>query len=1409
MDISSPENDVISLLYSGKNYQITNDTNIIDGRVRYSVTFDGQELSEYAVGFNLKTTNDNEDIVILRSSEVVPVTNILGGQIRYDVNFIYDEASLEPGCTNPTAVNYNNAATIDDGSCTFSISGCTDPEACSCDNLSCLQFCEFCGTVDEYRCVAERGFYNQNPNAFGGECTYPQNPITIGFTTNSIDVENFNWTPEYRLYDDEEFMYTYIGEVGAGGFNNSIEINFGEHEVDSYSFDVEGVHFRECRLTGNQVSDCQLNIVRNSTNTTISVFCDTTTSLHNNISCSVDDIIKIHSCIKNSLFLNGGDEITNTFSSTSSNESLACFDLNPTDDLEERLIKLNKLNGKLYTHISDLHRGENKFSIPFLTPFCCKNEWEVQEPQYQFFEEPGCDGNIIIDTPAVAESCTGDYSYSCGAPNSGDVNASGTVNIQDVLVMISYILENDSEDSFLNQYDSPDGIRLYAGDTPLCNFAEPTLIPNPEPDGPPGFEYTGIADMNADGEINIIDVILLVDKILESSTSSPLSLNTGNCRTMLDSGQCLESIGCTYNSFQPGYSVLLDCQEIYDGLEGEQYGYQEGDCPEPECTPTLGVEDDSNPYVPGTDRIVQHSSELLKCGDSVPQIGIINPEDFWDFDISTLLSFYNNMPYGEFLEYTAQCTDLGGYSTPDGYNSWRGETGPFRDLLYQMEYLGADIGEDMYDATIGAGLDHARYGALQLLTAPQDTQLFIQVNTGQIQAVNNPHKFPFPHAYSPFIFNLCKGDGYNGNIGDETSDNPPLVNDEFCQRVEPSDSYSQEDPYGWVAKSCCNNGEVRQSFKIPYYGIIPFFNTEDYYYKYSEQIRIGESNILSMGYVPPCKEFLYDKITTALAYDETISDNIDELGYSYSIRVIEYETELISHVIITGDTLPTIWLGTLTDLNLGEGYEIVRFTQFGSPTECDDGGCIENDGYTMLLYPRFQMQYDSCGICSEGSALHISNSEKDDDNVCCLYPNKIIKYYQEDNQFNTGVGKTYLNFLDLCDSNDDVIERNISGDIITFHSEFNSDNCPGTLDCLGVCHEELTLEEASLLTTYAQIDAYGGCCLQGNIDLCGVCNGDSSSCETSGWIPAQGFFELDITDMSQSVPISGETNYNTGTLNIQINSDTEISEIKFTITGLNVIDGYFMTGYENPYFDLFLTPVDNGTDIVISSILSEDLFPTLDAGTFFIQLQFNSITLSADEFIINESQAYIDWTSIQGMKLNQFIQSNNTDNLYTPPLSYYGCPQSSSTNYSEVCENLTSEYCIEYASNGESYCIYSFIDCNGDVNGDAFLNICGVCVGGNTGKTDDNEFPIPYNGFYGQDCNGDCFGTAHINSCDFCVMGNTGLPYNHNQDCFGICGGNATLDDCNVCNTPENQNQNNGGCGCFVPAPIEHHHYNQ
>jgi hypothetical protein len=54
------------------------------------------------------------------------------------------------GCTDPTASNYNSAATVSDGSCTYVgsafIGGCTDPNASN---------------------------YNPNANADDGSCTYP------------------------------------------------------------------------------------------------------------------------------------------------------------------------------------------------------------------------------------------------------------------------------------------------------------------------------------------------------------------------------------------------------------------------------------------------------------------------------------------------------------------------------------------------------------------------------------------------------------------------------------------------------------------------------------------------------------------------------------------------------------------------------------------------------------------------------------------------------------------------------------------------------------------------------------------------------------------------------------------------------------------------------------------------------------------------------------------------------------------------------------------------------------------------------------------------------------------------------------------------------------------------------------
>ncbi|QTA88528.1 C39 family peptidase [Desulfonema magnum] len=91
--------------------------------------------------------------------------------------------------------------------------------------------------------------------------------------------------------------------------------------------------------------------------------------------------------------------------------------------------------------------------------------------------------------------------------------------------------------------------------------------------------------------------------------------------------------------------------------------------------------------------------------------------------------------------------------------------------------------------------------------------------------------------------------------------------------------------------------------------------------------------------------------------------------------------------------------------------------------------------------------------------------------------------------------------------------------------------------------------------------------------------------------------------------------------------------------------------------------------------------------------------------------------------------------------------------------------CVE-GNTGKTACEQ---DCNGDHHGTAFIDNCGECVGGNTGKTACE-----------QDCNGDWGGTAFIDECEECVGGDTGKTACE-QDCNGNWGGTAFFDNCDEC----------------------------
>ncbi len=81
------------------------------------------------------------------------------------------------------------------------------------------------------------------------------------------------------------------------------------------------------------------------------------------------------------------------------------------------------------------------------------------------------------------------------------------------------------------------------------------------------------------------------------------------------------------------------------------------------------------------------------------------------------------------------------------------------------------------------------------------------------------------------------------------------------------------------------------------------------------------------------------------------------------------------------------------------------------------------------------------------------------------------------------------------------------------------------------------------------------------------------------------------------------------------------------------------------------------------------------------------------------------------------------------------------------------------------------IDCNGDCNGAASLDYCGVCSGGNTAHESNSDM----------DCNGDCFGSAAVDDCGVCSGGNSNHEAGSDIDCNGDCFGTAFFDDCNVC----------------------------
>ena len=161
-DFTGPPNGVVTFTHNG---------NLL------TITLNGAGSAQYTI----------EDINQTNQLELVSVTNGLctnsvTGSVSIDVLF---DAScgFQEGCIDPLACNYEAAAVINNGTCTYP--GCTDPLAgnydavAGCDDGSCV-FAQGC--TDALACN-----YDANAVVNDGSCTYPgcTNPSALNFNAQA------------------------------------------------------------------------------------------------------------------------------------------------------------------------------------------------------------------------------------------------------------------------------------------------------------------------------------------------------------------------------------------------------------------------------------------------------------------------------------------------------------------------------------------------------------------------------------------------------------------------------------------------------------------------------------------------------------------------------------------------------------------------------------------------------------------------------------------------------------------------------------------------------------------------------------------------------------------------------------------------------------------------------------------------------------------------------------------------------------------------------------------------------------------------------------------------------------------------------------------------------------------------
>ena len=497
-----------------------------------------------------------------------------------------------------------------------------------------------------------------------------------------------------------------------------------------------------------------------------------------------------------------------------------------------------------------------------------------------------------------------------------------------------------------------------------------------------------------------------------------------------------------------------------------------------------------------------------------------------------------------------------------------------------------------------------------------------------------------------------------------------------------------------------------------------------------------------VGIKPPCKDYIYRPLNTL----ESLYGPEDE-GESWKVALdsIHHEGALVNTVDYTGNNIADGFLGTLVELYVGYGYQIIP----------------KPGNFLTKVY--FDAVYDDCNICSDGDTGHEYNSEIDVfaedkllggtfDNTedCCHFPYQVETFYEQlysDDDY----GRVWLDTKQICTVfGEGPVEYDDGSGVKTYYKRGSECEENESEDLFGNC--------IGPLETGAKVDRLGNICYIGSMDLCGICFGDSSQCQEQlnqcAFYAEESTVSLSNINITEDTVLTQQSEAFTPIVNefeIGIGSSVPLHSFSFDITSIepmfseeNPIVRFKVGSYDN--FVLSINQYDDSSGnyktTVGGFVLYDDL--NLEQGEAII-ITYSDFKYSDTLEILNLQFNYIlndVTTSFQ----NQLVQVDNL-NIVNLPITLneiYGCLDTNAINYNSNatndCVGTSSEsyICCEYFWNyfepgspynigGVSHITYEWTDGNVYVDLDAenisFFEDLGI--GSNTENTiGDNSYAI-------------------------------------------------------------------------------------